>query len=118
MRSSYVRMLWVISSTANVAIPAARPDSRISGMPTTNAAIPPTIAAIARDVTLPVCRWTRKCARFGMIAGFSLVGTESTPAVQAPSATKLMCPNDRTPELPMKTYNATTIETLTSVSVK
>ena len=29
-----------------------------------------------------------------MIAGFSLAGTESTPAVHAPSATKLMCPNE------------------------
>ena len=38
-----------------------------------------------------------------MIAGFSLPGTVSTPAVQAPSATKLTCPNERTPELPMKT---------------
>ena len=38
-----------------------------------------------------------------MIAGFSPAGTESTPAVQAPSATKLMCPNESTPELPMKT---------------
>ena len=38
-----------------------------------------------------------------MIAGFSAAGTESTPAVHAPTATKLMCPNERTPELPMKT---------------
>ena len=38
-----------------------------------------------------------------MIAGFSLTGTDSTPAVQAPSATKLMWPNESTPELPMKT---------------
>ena len=38
-----------------------------------------------------------------MIAGFSAVGTERTPAVHAPSATKLMCPNDSTPELPMNT---------------
>ena len=53
-----------------------------------------------------------------MIAGFSPGGTVSTPAVHAPSATKLMCPNESTPELPMKTYSATTIATLTSVSVK
>ena len=38
-----------------------------------------------------------------MIAGFSLRGTESTPAVQAPSATKLIWPNESTPELPMNT---------------
>ena len=30
-------------------------------------------------------------------------GTESTPAVHAPIAKKLMCPNERTPELPMNT---------------
>jgi hypothetical protein len=45
-------------------------------------------------------------------------GTVSTPAVQAPTATKLMCPNESTPELPMNTYSATTIATLTSVSRK
>jgi len=37
-----------------------------------------------------------------MIAGFSPTGTVSTPAVHAPTATKLMCPNESTPELPMK----------------
>ena len=38
-----------------------------------------------------------------MIAGFAPDGTDRTPAVHAPSATKLMCPNESTPELPMKT---------------
>ena len=38
-----------------------------------------------------------------MIAGFSPTGTDSTPAVQAPIATKLMWPKDSTPELPMNT---------------
>jgi hypothetical protein len=38
-----------------------------------------------------------------MIAGFSCTGIESTPAAQAPTATKLMWPNESTPELPMKT---------------
>ena len=38
-----------------------------------------------------------------MIAGFSEAGTDSTPAVQAPIATKLMCPNESTPEFPTKT---------------
>ena len=53
-----------------------------------------------------------------MIAGFSAAGTDSTPAVQAPIATKLMCPNETTPELPTKTYSPTTIATFTSASVK
>ena len=53
-----------------------------------------------------------------MIAGFSLAGTERTPAVHAPSATKLMWPNETTPELPTKMYSATTIETMTSALMK
>ncbi len=53
-----------------------------------------------------------------MIAGFSLDGTVSTPAVHAPSATKLMWPNERTPVLPMKMYRPTTIVTLMSASRK
>ena len=39
----------------------------------------------------------------GIVAGFSSLGTERTPAAQAPTATKLMCPNERTPELPTNT---------------
>jgi hypothetical protein len=38
-----------------------------------------------------------------MIACFSCVGTVRTPAAQAPTATKLMWPNESTPELPTKT---------------
>ena len=53
-----------------------------------------------------------------MIAGFSAAGTDRTPAVQAPSATKLMCPKETTPELPMNAYSATTIATLTSALMK
>ncbi len=37
-----------------------------------------------------------------MIAGFDSPGTVSTPAAQAPAATKLTWPKERTPELPMK----------------
>ncbi len=38
-----------------------------------------------------------------MATSFCSFGTVSTPAVHAPTATKLICPNERTPELPMKT---------------
>ena len=38
-----------------------------------------------------------------MIAGFTSDGTDRTPAVHAPSATKLMWPKESTPVLPMKT---------------
>ena len=84
-------------------MPAARPESRISASPTTSAKTAPASAASASEDTLPTVRSRRKDARFGMIAGFSDTGTASTPASHAPTATKLMCPNERTPELPMNT---------------
>jgi hypothetical protein len=34
---------------------------------------------------------------------FDSRGTVMTPAANAPTATKLICPNDRTPEIPTKT---------------
>ena len=43
----------MISSTANVAIPAASPDSRISGSPTTTAKRPPTRVATTRRGRVP-----------------------------------------------------------------
>ncbi len=88
----------MISSTAKVAMPAASPESRISGSPATRANAPPTAAASTSDETFPTVVSRRKWARFGMIAGFSDFGTDSTPAVQAPTATKLMCPKESTPE--------------------
>ena len=99
-------------------MPAASPESRIKGSAAASAQTPPTTPASTSEETLPVVRSRRKCARLGMIAGFSAAGTDSTPAVQAPIATKLMCPNETTPELPTKTYSPTTIATLTSASVK
>ena len=48
----------MISSTANVAIPAASPESRIRGRPTRNAKTPPTAAASAREVALLIV-WSR-----------------------------------------------------------
>ena len=93
----------MISSTPKVAIPAARPERRISGSPTRSAYTPPTAAAASSDGTLPIV-WSRSTGkRYCMIAGFSETGTERTPAVQAPTATKLMCPNETTPEFPTKT---------------
>ena len=93
----------MISRTPNVAIPAARPDRRISGRPTTSAYAAPTPAATASEGALPTVVWRRKPARLGMIAGFSATGIERMPAAHAPTATKLMCPNESTPELPMNT---------------
>ena len=93
----------MISSTANVAMPAARPESRISGRPATSAKTPPTSAASRSDGTLPTVVSERNPKRLGIVAGFSSTATERTPAVHAPTATKLMCPNERTPELPTKT---------------
>ena len=59
--------------------------------------------AVLRDGTFPTVESPRNPKSDGIVAGFSSTGTDSTPAVQAPIATKLMCPNDRTPELPTKT---------------
>jgi len=93
----------VIPSTANVAMPAARPDSRINGNPTRRAKTPPTAAATRSEGTLPTVVELRKSNRYGIVAGFSASGTESTPAAQTPTAKKLMWPNESTPELPTKT---------------
>ena len=90
-------------STANVAIPAARPDRRINGRPTRRAKTPPTAAAISSDGTFPTVVELRKSKRYGIVAGFSCSGIESTPAAHTPTAKKLMCPKDRTPEFPTKT---------------
>ena len=108
----------MISRTAKVAIPAASPVRRMSGRPTASAKTPPATAARSSDGTLPTVACRRKPKRLGMKAGFSPVGTDRTPAVHAPSATKLMCPKESTPVFPMKMYRPTTITTLTSASTK
>ena len=52
-------------------------------------------AASASDGTLPtVVSREEARTRFGIVAGFSSLGTERTPAAHAPTATKLMCPNE------------------------
>ena len=95
--------LCVISSTAKVAIPAARPDRRISGIPTAAASTPPTSAASPSEARLPTV-WSRRIGkRSGSTAAFSSSGTVSTPAQNAPTATKLIWPKESTPELPTKT---------------
>ena len=53
----------MIPSTAKVAMPAARPESRISGSPTSSANTPPTTAAIASDGTFPTVVELRKWNR-------------------------------------------------------
>ena len=95
--------LCVISSTAKVAIPAARPFSRISGRPTTNAKAPPSPAASRSEGTLPIV-WLRSSGKSVLRTPcFDSSGTVITPAAKAPTATKLICPNESTPELPTKT---------------
>ena len=44
-----------------------------------------------------------KCESPGIVTFFWPCGTVSTPAVHAPTATKLIVPNERTPEFPMNT---------------
>jgi hypothetical protein len=96
-------MLFVIPSTAKVAIPAARPESRMSGSPTSSANTPPTASAIRSDGTFPTVLELRKSKRYGIVAGFSCSGMERTPAAHTPTAKKLMWPKESTPEFPTKT---------------
>ena len=44
-----------------------------------------------------------KGKRDGITPGFTSVGTVISPEANAPTATKLTCPNESTPELPTKT---------------
>ena len=93
----------MISSTAKVAIPAASPDRRISGSPTRNANTPPTAAARRSEARFPIV-WSRSSGkRSGSTPVFDSSGTVRTPAANAPTATKLIWPNESTPELPTKT---------------
>ncbi len=95
--------LCVISSTANVAMPAASPESRISGSPTSKAKTPPAAAASSSDATFPIV-WSRRIGKScGSTPLFESSGIVITPAANAPTATKLIWPNESTPELPMNT---------------
>ena len=58
---------------------------------------------MSSDGTLPTVVELRKSKRYGIVAGFSDSGIERTPAAHTPTAKKLMCPNERTPEFPTKT---------------
>ena len=104
IRSQFRSTLWVTSSTANVAMPAASPERRMSGMPTRNAYSPPTTAAMTSVRAFPTCAPAIHGKRSGLTAdSFSSSGSEVSAAANPPTATKLMCPNDRTPELPANT---------------
>ena len=84
-------------------IPAARPESRISGIPTTNANTPPSAAARRSEGTLPI-EWSRRIGKMVVSTPFfDSTGTVITPAANAPTATKLICPKETTPEIPTKT---------------
>ena len=77
------RTLCVISSTASVAMPAASPESRISGMPSTSASRPPTSAASTSDGMLPSV-WSRRIGkRSGSTPDFDSTGIVITPDGEA-----------------------------------
>ena len=101
-------------STAKVAMPAARPDRRMSGRPTTKANTPPSPAASSSDTTFPTEWSARNGNRSGSTFCFTPVSSDMIPAQNAPTATKLMCPKESTPELPTNTYRPTTMATFTS----
>ena len=91
------------SSTAKVAMPAASPESRISGSPTTSAKSPPAAAASSSEARFPTV-WSRRIGKSsGRTPVFDSSGMVMIPARKAPTAAKLIWPNDRTPELPMNT---------------
>ena len=92
----------MISSTPKVAMPAARPERRISGSPTRAAKVAPTAAAASSETTFPDSRSASHGKRLGRSALFSSAGIVSTPAVHAPTATNATWPNETTPELPTK----------------
>ena len=90
-------------STANVAMPADSPESRIRGAPTTSAYAPPSAVASSSDQAFETV-WSRMNGnRDGRTPGLTSAGTVISPAAKAPTATKLTCPNESTPELPTKT---------------
>ena len=101
--SQFRSTLFVITSTANVAMPAARPDRRMSATPTRNAKRPPTAAARTSEIAFPTSALAMIGKRSGLSESFSASGTVVRPAAKAPTATKLTCPNETTPEFPMKT---------------
>ena len=64
---------------------------------------PPTSAARASEGTLPSV-WSRRIGkRSGSTPVFDSTGIVITPEAKPPTATKLICPNESTPELPTKT---------------
>ena len=75
----------------------------MSGIPTASASTPPAAAANRSEVAFPTV-WSRRSGkRSGSTPVFDSSGTVSTPAANAPTATKLIWPNESTPELPTKT---------------
>ena len=59
--------------------------------------------------------WSRRSGNIcGRTPVFDSSGIVITPAPNAPTATKLICPKESTPELPTKTQMATTMATETS----
>ena len=83
-------MLWVIPSAANVAIPAASPERRMSGRPTTRAYRAPMPVATTSDQALP-SEWSRSTGKtLGRTLCFTSDGSVSSPAAYAPTITKLV----------------------------
>ena len=104
-------------SSENVAIPAASPLRRMSGIATIRpkpAAMPPPIKSApmnGNSVFTSHSGWSNG----GRL--FNSGGIVSSAAVYAPTAMKLMCPKDRTPEFPEKMYRPTTTTMKISSSV-
>ena len=63
------------------------------------------------------CACIRKAGRPGNINSFVSGAMTNQAATYAPTAMKLTCPKDNTPELPMKMYDPTTTNSLIKASM-
>ena len=77
--------------------------SRISAIPATKAISAPSAAASSSDSKLEIECSAMKGNSSGSRVGLISEEIVITPAAKAPIATKAICPNEITPELPMKT---------------
>ena len=98
-------------------MPALSPLKRISTRPARNENTAPRPTARISDSLLDICVVARNLKRVGMDVWRVAVGLVRSPAANAPTATKLICPNDHTPEFPMNTYNATTMVAVTRMLI-
>ena len=94
----------MISSTAKVAMPGGEPGQAHQRQPDhEREERRPRAAASSSDGDVAERVVAQDREQVGQHAGLDSSGIVMTPAANAPTATKLICPNESTPELPTKT---------------